>query len=201
MTWTMFSPTSSAIFSISNSTTRMISGLDLNKRMFQITRELVVGFTRLQVFSYPSLGGFPPPPYQNWACNFSVCISTFDLNIDIRKPLAKRSNERARLAASHFRIMSYLTRTELARRWTFCWFCWMRELNLATSLAMVLMKTGGLAVAMRLNAWRAVRQESAAGLSGMLYDNEQNISTMSVMSKIRRVRPELQLQIIGKYYK
>ena len=44
----------------------------------------------------------------------------------------------------------------------------MRELNLATSLAMVLMKTGGLAVAIRLRACLAVRQESAAGVRGIL---------------------------------
>ena len=47
----------------------------------------------------------------------------------------------------------------------------MSELNLATSLAMVLIKTGGLAVAMRLKACLAVRHESAAGVNGILPTN------------------------------
>ena len=74
-------------------------------------------------------------------------------------------------ACLHVRVFTsvpHLTRTEFASKWTFCWFCWMRELNLATSLAMVLMKTGGLAVAIRLRACLAVRHESAAGVKGIL---------------------------------
>lgn len=38
--------------------------------------------------------------------------------------------------------------------------------GLITSLAMVVMKAGGRAVAIRERAWRAERAESAGGLSG-----------------------------------
>lgn len=52
------------------------------------------------------------------------------------------------------------------RRAAFCVVVKMWEQFSLTSLAMVVMKAGGLAVAIRERAWRAERAESAGGLRG-----------------------------------
>lgn len=60
-----------------------------------------------------------------------------------------------------------------------------------TSLAMVVMKAGGRAVAMRERAWRAERAESAGGLSGRPMVILQREEEETVHSQVKKKKPQM----------